>query len=90
MYTGWHREKYYLVDENNNRTALQTSELVHRQGSFYINRGSLSAGTSCKVSGAEFFYGPKEKLIADNPIKQDEDFLKLHPGCGQQDEKGSP
>lgn len=90
MYTGWHRDKYYSIDENDNRIAVQPGELIHREGSFYINQGSFSAGTSCKVSGVEFFYGRKEKLTSENPIMKDEAFLKLHPECSQQGKKGSP
>ena len=80
VYEGWHRQEYYSF-EGNNRTSLQPDKLVHRHRSFVINQGSLSGGPSCKVAGVEFFYGPKEKLTADNPIKANEDFLKLHPEC---------
>ncbi len=89
MYTGWHREKYYSVDENNNRTALQTDERIFRRESFNINQPSSDAGMIvCKVTGEEFFYGPKEKLTSENPMMKDEAFLKQHPECSQQGEKG--
>ena len=87
IYTGWYRERYYSVDENNNRILLEPNKIIHRQQSFYVNKGSLTTGTSCKVSGTEFFYGPKEKLTWENPIMNDENFLKVHPECGQQGEK---
>jgi hypothetical protein len=82
MYTGWHRTKYYLVDEKNNRTALQPDERIFRQESLYVNQPSLDpGGPVCKVTADEFFYGPKDKLTYNNPIMQDESFLKLHPEC---------
>jgi hypothetical protein len=83
MYTGWHREKYYSVDVNNNRVALQADERIFRREGFNINKPSLDAGMIvCKVTGEEFFYGPKEKLTNENPIMQDEDFLtQYHPEC---------
>ncbi len=91
MYRGWHREKYYSVDENNNRTALQTDERILRRESFNINQPSSNVGMIvCKVTGEEFFYGSKEKLTSENPIMKDEAFLKLHPECSRQNEKGEP
>ena len=81
VYSGWHRREYYLFDENNNRSTLQSDDLIHQHRSFVIHQGRLSDGTSCNVAGVEFFYGPKEKLTPDNPIKTDEAFLKLHPEC---------
>lgn len=91
MYTGWHRENYYSVDENNNRTALKTDERILRRNSFNINRAVSGVGMSvCKVTGEEFFYGPKEKLISENPVLKDEAFLKQHPECSRQGEKRDP
>ena len=82
IYMGWHREKYYSVDANNKRTALQLDERIFRRGALAEHHFSSGTGTIvCKVSGLEFFYGPKEKLTADNPIMKDEAFLKLHPEC---------
>ncbi|MCU1264556.1 MAG: hypothetical protein JWM21_874 [Acidobacteria bacterium] len=87
MDTGWYCDKYYLVDENNNRIALQTDERIFRRGSFKINQPSSDAGMIvCKVTGEEFFYGPKEKLTSENPIMQDETFLtRYHPECRHRD-----
>jgi Family of unknown function (DUF6843) len=87
MYTLWHRDKYYLVNENNNRTAVQTDERIFRRESFNINQPSSDAGmTACKVTGEEFFYGPKEKLTYENPIMQDENFLtRYHTECRHRD-----
>jgi hypothetical protein len=91
MYTGWHREQYYSVDENNNRTALQTDERILRRESLAEHKFSSDTGMIvCKVTGEEFFFGPKEKLTSENPIMKDEAFLKLHPECSRQGEKGSP
>jgi hypothetical protein len=71
-----------LVDENSNRTALRTDERIFRRESFNINQPSSDAGNVCKVTGEEFFYGPKEKLTYENPIMQDENFLtRYHPEC---------
>jgi uncharacterized protein (DUF169 family) len=82
MYTGWHREKYYSVDGNNNRTALQTDERIFRRESLAERKFSSDAGmVVCKVTGDEFFYGPKEKLTSENPIMEDENFLTSHPEC---------
>jgi hypothetical protein len=79
---GWHRDEYYLVDENNNRTALQTDERIFRREALAERKFSSDAGTSsCKVTGEEFFYGPKEKVTTENPIMGDEAFLRLHPEC---------
>lgn len=81
-YMGWHRDEYYLVDENNNRTALQTDERIFRREALAERKFSSDAGTfSCKVTGEEFFYGPKEKVTTENPIMGDEVFLRLHPEC---------
>jgi hypothetical protein len=81
-YMGWHRDEYYLVDENNNRTALQTDERIFRREALAERRFSSDAGTSsCKVTGEQFFYGPKEKVTTENPIIGDEAFLRLHPEC---------
>lgn len=80
MYTDWHREQYYLVDENNNRTALQIDEQILRRESFNIIESPSDAGTTvCKVSGEEFFYGSKEKLTYENPIRQS--LSQFHPEC---------
>src|SRR5882724_6039706 len=83
MYKGWHRTKYYLIDENNNRTLLQPDERILRQESFYVNDPSSDPSLPvCKVTADEFFYGPKEKLTYENPIMYDEDFLNhYHPEC---------
>jgi len=81
-YMGWHRDEYYLVDENNNRTALQIDERIFRHESLAERKFLLGAGaSSCNVNGEEFFYGPKEKVTAENPIMGDEAFLRLHPEC---------
>ena len=81
-YMGWHRDEYYLVDEHNNRTALQTEERIFRREALPERKSSSGASTSsCKVTGEEFFYGPKEKVTAENPIMGDEAFLRLHPEC---------
>jgi len=82
MYMGWHRDKYYSVDENNNRTALQIDERIFRRETLAERKFSTNAGTSsCKVTGEEFFYGPKEKVTSENPIMGDDAFLRLHPEC---------
>jgi hypothetical protein len=80
-YTGWHREKYYLVDEQNRRSALEINEQIFRRESFNIKEPSDPNKQACKVTADEFFYGPKNELTYENPIMQDENFLKLHPGC---------
>lgn len=82
MYMGWQRRKYYLIDESNHRTALEPGEMIFREEGRQVNERSLDAGMPvCKVTAEEFFYGPKDKLTYENPIQQDENFLKLHPGC---------
>ncbi len=83
MYRGWHREQYYSVDKNNNRAALRIDERILRREAFNINEPSSGPGRAvCKVTGEEFFYGPKEKLTYENPIRQDESFLtQYHPEC---------
>jgi hypothetical protein len=83
MYAGWHRDKYYLLDENNNRTALQTGEQIFRRESFNVNQASSDAGMIvCKMTGEEFFYGTKQQLTFENPIMQNEEFLiRYHPEC---------
>ena len=92
MYTGWHREEYYLVDENNNRTALRVDERIFRRESFNINELSSEPGMAvCKLTVEEFFYGPKEKLTYENPIRQDESFLtQYHPECRRRDMRVKP
>jgi hypothetical protein len=70
---------------------LQIGERISRRETFNINQPSSDVGMSvCKVSGEESFYGPKEKLIPENPIMKDEAFLNLHPECRQQGKKESP
>ncbi len=82
MYMGWHRTKFYLVDELHNRTAIQAGERIFRQESLAERKWSSDAGTfACKVTGEEFFYGPKEKVTSENPIMEDEIFLRYHPEC---------
>ena len=88
-YPGWYRPEYYLFDEVNTRTALDSDRLIHRQGSFIIQLGSFNGGATCEVGADEFFYGPMEKLTADNPIRTDELFLKLHPECAPVPETSS-
>lgn len=84
IYRGWHREEYYSVDENNNLTALQDDDRILKRQSFIIIQSSSNAGmNNCKVAGEEFFFGPKEKLTSENPIRKNEAFLKLHPECNQ-------
>jgi hypothetical protein len=81
-YEGLHRAKYYLIDSNNNRTSLNESERIFKPESFFWKEGSLEQGLpDCNVTGDEFFYGPKDKLTYDNPIRKDPEFLKLHSDC---------
>lgn len=92
MYEGWHREEYYLVDENNNRIALRVDERIFRRGSFTIKQPSTEPGMNvCNLTGEEFFYGPKEKLTYENPIRQDEGFLtQYHPECRSREISAKP
>jgi hypothetical protein len=92
MYKGWHREQYYLIDENNNQTALRVDERIFRRESFHINEPSSQPGMAvCNLTGEEFFYGPKEKLAYENPIRQDESFLtQYHPECRRRDSSVKP
>jgi hypothetical protein len=83
MYEGRHRIKFFLV-ENHNQTPIREDEQIFRHGTSVWHEPSLDKELpDCDVEVEEFFYGPKEKLmlIPNNPIKQDEEFLKLHPGC---------
>jgi hypothetical protein len=83
-YMGWHRTKYYFVDESKRRTALRAPEFIHRREGFILKYlSSVPGDPACDVTGEEFFYGPKEKLTYENPIAKDKDFLKLHPSCRQ-------
>jgi hypothetical protein len=81
-HTGWHQEKFYLVD-GNNRTSIQIEERIFRRESFNIKETSSASNMpACNVMGEEFFYGPKEKLTYENPIKEDKSFLDRHVECG--------
>jgi len=83
MYMGWHREKFYAVDERNSRTPIEVDKRILRPESFNVNEPSLDAGMpACKVTAEEFFFGSRDKLTHENPIMQDEDFLShYHPEC---------
>jgi hypothetical protein len=49
VYPGWHRTEYYLVDEGNNRTFLDSDRLIYLERSFTIHMGSFSGGTTCRT-----------------------------------------
>jgi len=51
MYMGWHREKFYAVDERNSRTPIEVDKRILRPESFNVNEPSLDAGMpACKVT----------------------------------------
>ena len=82
-YKGSYRPEYYLLDERKERTAISLEQIL-RSASFSIVAGSLdSALPVCNISGEQFFYGPAEKLNHQNPIQQNESFLRNHPECRQ-------
>lgn len=83
LYKGWSLRRYFLVNEKRERTPLKIKQHIWREGAFYVNESSLEMGQSpCRVVADEFFYGSKDGLTYENPIMENEIFLKAyHPEC---------
>ena len=83
LYKGWSQRRYFLVNEKGVRTPLKIREHIWREGTLYVNVPSLDDGQpQCKVTAEEFFYGSKDDLTHENPIMENEIFLKeYHPEC---------
>jgi hypothetical protein len=82
-YNGWFQRKFFLVDAKGKRTQLKEEGNIWQEGVISKDEPSLDEGQPrCKVSLTQFFYGTKDDPMGNNPIFQDEDFLRdYHPEC---------
>lgn len=80
---GWYSKEFFLVDSDGNRTPLDPSGNIWKEGTLSKDELALETGKGrCHVTLYQFFYGKRADIKPINPIFQNEDFLNnYHPEC---------
>lgn len=87
IYMGWHKARYYLVEEDGSWKPLVEKEWISQQNSFEMKKYSFQPSnqgnvtnlpTKCEVKGSSFWYGPPDQITIDEtPLI----IARHHPEC---------